>query len=363
MRVGVVGTGAISGVYLDTLARLHNVDLVGIADEVSERADQVGEQRNIPAMPVEKLITDPDVDVVLNLTNPAAHAEVTLQAISAGKEVYSEKPLAATRQDAARIIDAGQQSGLRVGTAPDTVLGTGVQTARKAIDDGLIGGPVAATATMVTLGHEHWHPNPDFYYRPGGGPLLDMGPYYVTTLITLLGPVARVVGAASHLRSTRTIGSGPRQGEQIPVDVDTHVTGVLVHESGVLSTLVISFDAVATKAGHVEVHGDAGSLVAPDPNHFDGDVLLHPAGGDWATLPTSAGYQDGARGFGIADLAAAGNDFRANATVGYHVLDVMLSLLEAADQQCSMDLTSTCLRPAPVELGPPPGGTAGHDNA
>ena len=191
-----------------------------------------------------------------------------------------------------------------VGCAPDTVLGTGIQTARKAVDDGLIGRPIAATATMVTPGHERWHPNPDFYYQPGGGPLLDMGPYYVTALVTLLGPVVSVIGAASHAARRADHRLGPTRGpERDPVATDTHVTGVLVHAWGALSTLVMSFDAVDTKSPNIEVHGEHGSLVVPDPNHFDGDVQLFALGADdWETLPVSAGYVESGRGFGISDL-------------------------------------------------------------
>lgn len=363
LRVGMVGVGAISAAYRATIDRLRAVDLVAVADLDAERAGRIAAEHGVPALPVPELINDPNVDLVLNLTNPAAHAPIALQALEAGKQVYTEKPLATTRQDGAAVVDAGRRAGLRVGSAPDTVLGTGTQTARKAIDDGVIGTPVAATATMVTPGHERWHPHPDFYYRAGGGPLLDMGPYYVTALLTLLGSVTRVIGAASHLHPFRTIGSGPRSGEQIPVEVDTHVTGILVHESGVLSTLVMSFDAAATKAAHIEVHGDRGSLIAPDPNNFDGDVRWHPVGGEWSEIPVSAGYRDASRGFGLADLAAADSAVRANATVGYHVLDIMLAVLESADRQHGVDLSSSCERPDPVPLGIAPGGRLEGDLA
>jgi predicted dehydrogenase len=233
------------------------------------------------------------------------------------------------------------------------VLGTGIQTARKAIDDGLIGPPISASATMVTPGHERWHPNPDFYYQPGGGPLLDMGPYYVTALVTLLGPVVSVMGAASHTRSERTIGSGPRKGEKIPVTIDSHVSGVLVHASGALSTLFMSFDAVQSKSPNIEIHGERGSLVVPDPNHFDGDVQLFSLGAeDWDTLPVSAGYVDSGRGFGIADLAStpAGAEPRAGGAMAYHALEVMESVLESAHSGSAVRISSTVERPAGVEL-------------
>ncbi|MGC5165398.1 Gfo/Idh/MocA family protein [Luteimicrobium sp. DT211] len=356
LRIGIVGVGAISGAYLSTFERLAAVRLVAVADLDAARAAAVAAEQDVRALTVDELVTDPEVDVVLNLTIPAAHAEIALKAIAAGKGVYGEKPLAATLDEARAVVEAGRAAGVRVGCAPDTVLGTGVQTARKAVDDGLVGTPVAATATMVTPGHERWHPNPDFYYQPGGGPLLDMGPYYVTALVTLLGPVESVVGAASHSRATRTIGSGPRAGQAVPVDVETHVTGVLRHESGALSTLVMSFDTVASRASRIEIHGEKGSLVVPDPNGFDGAVELHTLDDDWQTLPVSAGYRDGARGYGLADLAATpdGVTARANGDLAYHVLDVMTSLLTAAEKGATVAVASTCERSAPVPLSDAP---------
>jgi predicted dehydrogenase len=242
---------------------------------------------------------------------------------------------------------------VRIGCAPDTVLGTGIQTARKAIDDGLIGPPIAATATFGTPGPESWHPSPDFYYSPGGGPLLDMGPYYVTSLVTMLGPVVSVIGAASRSRASRTIGSGPRQGQLVPVSTDTHITGVLVHESGVLSSLYMSFDTVATQAARIEVHGETGSLIAPDPNRFDGDVLLRTLGSkDWDQLPVSAGYVGSSRGFGVHDLAVtdAGREPRAGGKLAFHVLDVMESVVRSAHEGRVVEIQSRCERPAAVPL-------------
>ncbi|MEA5455028.1 Gfo/Idh/MocA family oxidoreductase [Sinomonas sp. JGH33] len=355
LRVGIVGCGKIVGQYLENFRKLDDVRLAAVADIDMERARTVADEygQGVRALSVDELLAAPDVDLVLNLTIPAAHAEIALAAIAAGKAVYGEKPLAATTAEARKVLDAAKEAGVVVGCAPDTVLGTGVQTARKAIDDGLIGAPVAATATMVTPGHERWHPNPDFYYVPGGGPLLDMGPYYVTALVTLLGPVVSVIGAASHTRSERVIGSGPRTGETIPVTTDTHVTGVLVHESGALSTLVMSFDAVATHSANIEVHGSLGTLAVPDPNHFDGDTRLFRLGGsEWETLPVSAGYIDSGRGYGIADLARTpqGEEPRASGTLAYHVLDVMESLLDSAHSGKAVATTSRAERPVAVPL-------------
>jgi predicted dehydrogenase len=354
LNVGIVGCGFIIGAYLETFPKLDAVRLVAVADLDRSRADAVAaENPGVRSLSVDELMADDEVQLVLNLTIPAAHAQVALQAISAGKQVYGEKPLAADSEQAAAVLAAAAEAGLTVGCAPDTVLGTGIQTARRAIDDGLIGRPISATATMVTPGHERWHPNPDFYYSPGGGPLLDMGPYYVSTLINLLGPIASVIGAASHTRGTRTIGSGPREGEAIPVTTDTHVTGVLVHESGALSTLVMSFDAVATRSANIEVHGEKGSLIVPDPNRFDGEIQLHALGStEWETLPTSAGYVEAGRGVGIQDLALTETDAepRASGRVAFHALDVMESLLRSAHSGQSVVIESTCDRPAIVPL-------------
>src|SRR5699024_2168337 len=247
LRIGMIGCGVIAAQYLATFDVLADVELVAVADLDPARAAAVADGREgVRALAVEELLADDQVDAVLNLTIPAAHAEIDLRAIAAGKHVYSEKPFAITTEEGRAVLEAAERAGVQVGSAPDTVLGTGTQTGRAAIDDGVIGTPVAAMATMVTPGHERWHPQPDYYYAPGGGPLLDMGPYYIHALVTLLGPVRAVIGASSRQRPERTIGSGPRAGEAIPVSTDTHVTGVLVHDSGVLSTLVMSFDAVAT---------------------------------------------------------------------------------------------------------------------
>ncbi|KRE55802.1 oxidoreductase [Arthrobacter sp. Soil736] len=354
LKVGIIGCGAIIAQYLTNFRRLDQIELVAVADLDPARAEAVARDYDgVRAVSVEELLAADDVELVLNLTIPAAHGEVALKAIAAGKSVYGEKPLAAATAEARQVLAAAREAGVAVGCAPDTVLGTGIQTARKAIDDGLIGAPVSATATMVTPGHERWHPNPDFYYQPGGGPLLDMGPYYVTALVTLLGPVVSVMGAASHTRNERTIGSGPRQGERVPVDIDSHVTGVLVHASGALSTLFMSFDAVKSKSSNIEIHGELGSLAVPDPNHFDGDVQLFPLGADaWETLPVSAGYVDSGRGFGIADLASTppGAEPRAGGTLAYHVLDIMESVLESARSGAAVSIQSTAERPAAVEL-------------
>lgn len=354
LTVGIVGLGSISAQYLTTFERLPSVRLVAVADRDHAAAQAAAADREgVRVCTVDELLAAPDVEMVLNLTTPAAHAEIALGAIAAGKAVYGEKPLTATTGEARQVMDAAAAAGVTIGCAPDTVLGTGIQTARRAVDDGLIGPPISATATMAVPGHERWHPNPDFYYVPGGGPLLDMGPYYLSALVTLLGPVASVIGAASRSRATRTIGSGPRAGQTIPVTTDTHVTGVLTHVSGVLSTIVMSFDAVATRSANIEVHGESGSLVVPDPNRFTGDVVLRALGEDTPrTLPVSAGYLDAGRGIGLADIATAtpGTPPRAGGELAYHVLEVMESVLTSAHEGRAVTVHSTAERPAPVPL-------------
>jgi len=359
LRVGLIGAGHISGAYLVTLPRLPGLALTKVADLDADRALAAASQ--IPgaaAVTPQELFAADDVDLVLNLTVPLAHAEVALAAIAAGKHVYNEKPLAADTGRARDLLDAAGRAGVRVGCAPDTVLGTGIQTARAALDAGDVGRPVAATAFMTTPGHERWHPAPEFYYLPGGGPLLDMGPYYLTALVTLLGPVRRVVGMSAAPREERVIGSGPRAGTRFPVEVQTHVTGVLEHAGGALSTLMMSFDVWAARLPRIEIYGTEGSLSVPDPNGFHGTVAISRAQEQgWSELPERGGYRGASRGFGVADMAraiATGTDHRAGGDLAYHVLDVMESLLAAARDGRSVDVASTCARPAPVPLGAQP---------
>ena len=349
--IGIVGLGVISRQYLDTLLPASSVRIAAVADLDLPRAEAAAEA--IPgcrALTTAELLSDPGIRTVLNLTIPAAHAEVALAAIAHGKDVYGEKPLAATFADAARITDAAAAAGVRVGGAPDTVLGTGVQTARAAIDGGRIGRPVSASAMWISAGHESWHPQPDFYYREGGGPLLDMGPYYVTSLVQLLGPVTAVSGAGSRSRDARVIGSGPRAGESVPVEVDTHLTGILHHASGAISTVTMSFDGVRSTAAPIEVHGVDGSLIVPDPNNFAGDVQLHARGGSWETLQPSAGYVDSGRGIGLLDLVAG--EGRASGAMALHVLEIMTALAASAASGVRESLRSTVERPALVPLTP-----------
>ncbi|WP_418275197.1 Gfo/Idh/MocA family protein [Isoptericola jiangsuensis] len=364
--VGIVGLGVISGQYLTTLADHPGVRVAAVTDLDPGRAEQVA--AGLPgarvAADLDDLLADDDVSTVLDLTTPGVHAAVALACAAAGKDRYGEKPLAADLDASRQVVAAAARAGTRVGCAPDTVLGTGVQTARAAVESGLVGTPTAATATWVSAGHEHWHPHPDFYYAVGGGPLLDMGPYYLTSLVHLLGPVAWVQGAASRSRDTRTIASGPRAGQAVPVDVATHVTGVLGHADGALSTVTVSFDAVASHARPLEVHGTQGSLVVPDPNRFAGDVELNRLGGDgWEVLPPGAGFVDAGRGIGLLEMVgAAGSPAsgpgsrpapRASGDVGLHVMEVMSGLLASSESGHRVEVTTQPAVPPLVPLTPP----------
>lgn len=349
--IGVIGLGVISGQYLETLGEHPAVRIAATADLDADRARSVAERfPGARALSVAELVADPAVQTVVNLTIPAAHGEVARAALAAGKNVYGEKPLAATFDEALGVM-AGA-NGAWVGGAPDTVLGSGVQTARAVVDAGEIGRPVAAVATWLSSGHEAWHPHPDFYYREGGGPLYDMGPYYLTALFHLLGPVVRVSGASSRSRDERTIGSGPRAGERIPVEIDTHVTGVLEHAGGALSTVTFSFDAAATHAAPIEVHGETASLTLPDPNFFDGDVTMRrPRAEEWTAIAPRAGYRGAGRGIGVLDVVRGGAGAgRASGEVALHVLEIMSALTRSAREGRRITLTTTAERPPLVPL-------------
>lgn len=354
--IGIVGLGVISRAYLSTLAQYPDLRIVAVADLDEARAAEIADETGAEALDVDALVAHPGVQTVLNLTIPAAHADIALRAIASGTAVYGEKPLAASFEDAERVMAAATEAGVAVGCAPDTVLGTGIQTARGVVDSGRIGTPVFATATMVTPGHEAWHPNPDFYYQSGGGPLLDMGPYYVSSLVQILGPAVSVTGRSSRLRDTRTIANGPRNGEQIPVEIETHVTGVIEHADGALSTITTSFDGVATTAAPIEIHGTEASLAVPDPNWFAGDVQLRVRGEkEWQLVPPTHGFVDAGRGVGLRDFVhtAAGENSRASGAFGLHVLEIMTALLRSAEEGRTVPLTTTVERPPIVPLTPP----------
>jgi predicted dehydrogenase len=355
--IGLIGTGNISEAYLKGAASFPVLRIVACADANPDIARAKAATWGIEAVSVADLLADPRIDIVLNLTTPQHHVDVGLQALAAGKHVYSEKPLAIDMAQALRLVAAAKEAGLRVGSAPDTFLGGSHQTARAAIDAGAIGEVVAGSAFMMVPGHEIWHPNPDFYYRPGGGPMLDMGPYYLTCLVNLLGPVASVSGAATASYATRTIGSGPRAGEVFDVQVPTHISGLLGFENGAAVTITTSFDVWKHGHTHIELYGRTGSMIVPDPNRFQGEVLVSDRRSDWTAVPQAHGYGDGNyRILGLADMALAirdGRPHRASLELALHVLEVMAAITTSASTGQRIDLAHGCARPEALRADMP----------
>ena len=352
-KVGIIGCGNISQAYVGATKTFPVLDIVACADAYPEVAEKAAERWKIAALSVDELLARSDVDIILNLTIPQAHAEVTLQALAAGKHVHLEKPLALNRAEGQRVVDEAASKNLRVSCAPDTFLGAGIQTCRQLIDGGALGRVVAGTAFMMCPGHEGWHPNPAFYYAAGGGPVFDMAPYYLSALVTLLGPVREVSAVAVKTYSTRTVGSEPRRGEVIPVEVPTHVSGTLSFHGGAVVTMIMSFDVKRHSSAPLELHGELGSLRVPDPNTFGGPVRLFQDG-DWQEQPLVNNYTENMRGIGAADLAYALREdrpHRCHSDLAFHVLDIMQALHDASEQKKHVEVQSSCERPAPLPLG------------
>lgn len=354
VKIGIIGCGNISPVYFKAARRMQVLQLVGCADMVLERAQARAKEFDTQAFTVDELIAHPEVQIIINLTIPAAHGDIGLRVLQAGKSVYNEKPLAATREQAREMLELAAARGVLVGGAPDTFMGAGLQTCRRLIDDGIIGKPIHANAWFIGGGPEPWHPDPEFFYAPGGGPMFDMGPYYVTALVTLLGAARRVSGATAAAYAERTIGSGPKKGNKINVQIPTHVTGVIDFEGGAIGTLVASFDAGAGDLG-ITIYGTEGTMIVPDPNTFGGPVKVKRKGfKDFAEANLTHSYADQSRGLGVADMAYALQSRRAHRASGalaYHVLDVMHSIHDASRDGRHIAMASGIARPTPLPSG------------
>lgn len=358
----MVGCGAISAAYFKMAAKLPDIEMVACADLDMDRAKARAAEFGVPrALPVEELLGDDQVEIVLNLTVPKAHAPVALRSLESGKHTYAEKPLGVDREEGREILEAATARGLRVGCAPDTFMGAGIQTARKAIEDGSIGQPVAFTAFMMGRGHESWHPSPEFYYEVGGGPMFDMGPYYLTALLNLLGPVRRISGMASIAIPERIITSQPKHGKKITVETPDHICGMMEFENGAVGTLITTFATLhAAYDGKtpITVFGTEGTLRVPDPNGFDGPVYVRRAGDEeWQELPHAfpTGY---GRAIGIADMAHAirtGRPHRANGEQAFAVLDLMQGFLDSSGEGKDLAPVRPYERPAPMATGLPYG--------
>ena len=357
MRIGILGCGHVSDQYFVGLARHGHLSVVACADLDRERAARKAAEHGVPrSCSPEALLADPEIDLVVNLTPPQAHAGASRAAIAAGKHVWSEKPLAATLEEAREVVAAAAAAGVRLGCAPDTFLGGGIQTAIKLVRDGWIGDTVSGGVALVTEhGYEHFHPDVRSFYGKGGGPVLDLGPYYVTALVAMLGPVARVTALARATFSERIAGAGPRRGERIPVEVPTHVTGALDFECGALVTVLMSWDVWATNLPYLELYGSAGSLSMNNPDEFGGEPRLRRAGSEeleqpppppgtvhWSPVPLISPGDVG-RGIGIADVAHAIDErrpHRASGELAYHVLEVLTALERSATEGARIEIES-----------------------
>lgn len=354
--VGIIGAGVISTTYLENLTSFPDVSVKMVADLDTERAAAQAAAHNVPSSgPVTELLARDDIELVVNLTIPAAHVPVGLAILDSGKHIWTEKPLALDRPSARKLLDLAREKGLRVASAPDTVLGAAFQTARRTIEAGRIGEPRTGLALFQSPGPESWHPAPEFLFQEGGGPLLDIGPYYLSGLVSLLGPAHRVTATGSKARDTRVIGSGPRAGTEFEVTVPTTVAALIEFERGGSAQIVLTFDS-ALRRTTLEVAGTRGSAVVPDPNRFDGPTLLHLLGEtDTVEIPHEG--HDASRGTGVLELARAiraGVPERASGTFAYHVLDVMLSIEDAytQGQPVLVDSTTDVPPPLPADWDP-----------
>jgi predicted dehydrogenase len=349
--IGIIGCGNISEAYLKAAATFPILDVRGVADLRPEAAQARARAFGVKAMSVKQLLADPSIEIVVNLTVPLAHVEVGLQAIEAGKHVHSEKPLGVRAGEARKLLDAAAARGLRVGCAPDTFLGGAHQTCRKLIDEGAIGLPLAGTAFFMCPGHESWHPSPAFYYAPGGGPMLDMGPYYITELVNLLGPVEQVAGMTARAREQRTITSEPLAGQTMTVEVATHVAGTMRFVSGAVVTIAMSFDVPQHRHAPIELYGSESTLLVPDPNRFGGSIEIG-RNKSWSERPVQHLYADGNyRIIGVADLAhalRAQRPHRASGELAYHVLEVMEAFQISSERGAHVSIESRPPRPAMV---------------
>jgi predicted dehydrogenase len=354
-KVGVVGCGNISGAYLRAAKKVTDIIEVPVCADIRPAvAEAKAKEFGIKAVGLDEIYSDKSLDIILNLTLPAVHAEVNLKALNAGKHVHCEKPFALNMADAKKVMALAARKKLRVGCAPDTFLGGGLQTCRKIIDDGIIGKPVAGTAFMMCHGHEGWHPNAGFYYLKGGGPMLDMGPYYVTALIHLLGPVESVAAFTGMTFKTRIATCKELAGKKLPVEVQTHQAGVMKFRNGAIINIVMSFDVWRHTHNPIEIYGTEGSLQVPDPNTFGGQPKVWVKGSEWKDVPLSHGYAENMRIIGVADMAAgiAGKRaHRCDGSMAMHALETMLAFETSSKSGKAVKIKTQCKQPKALPVG------------
>lgn len=356
VKVAMIGVGAISGIYLQNITEtFHELELIGVCDLVRGRAEKAQKEYNVPKLyeTMHDAFRDKEVQIVLNLTRPSEHFEVTKAALLAGKHVYSEKPLGATFEEGAELVKLAGEKGLMLGGAPDTFLGAGLQTCRRLIDDGVIGEVVGAAAFMICRGHETWHPDPEFYYKRGGGPMMDMGPYYITALLNLVGGVKAVTGVTKSAFPKRLITSAPKRGQVVTVEVPTSITGIMEFENGAVGTIFTTFDVHYPAQARLEIYGTHGTLFAPDPNYFGGPIsLFTPEEKAFKELPLLYDYKENSRALGLADMANAilnNRPARADYHQTLHALEVMTAFEKSSDAHGRVEMKTVFQRRAPMD--------------
>ncbi|MGN1345488.1 MAG: Gfo/Idh/MocA family protein [Eubacteriales bacterium] len=346
MKIGIVGCGDISGIYLSNITgKFRNLEVAGICDLIREKAERRAKEYGVTKIysDMYELFADPEVDIVLNITRPNDHYGVTRAALLAGKHVYSEKPLATDLDKGRELVALAKEKGLYLGGAPDTFMGAGIQTARRLIDEGEIGKIIGANVFFLGRGPESWHPDPEFFYKYGGGPMLDMGPYYVTTLVNLLGAADSVMAYGRISFPQRVIGSEPHKGEVIDVEVDTFATGAIRFASGAIASLTVSFDTYTDCHEFIEIYGEKGSIHVPDPNTFGGDVTINREGRGYEKVPLDPGFTVNSRALGLSEMADAieqGRMHRANYMQQLHVLEIMLAFQKSSRGNAPVKITS-----------------------
>lgn len=364
LRVGVVGCGNISTAYFRLAPLFKGVRMVACADLKPELAAAQAKAFGLRAMTVDELLAAKDIDIVVNLTIPAAHYAISKAALDAGKHVYSEKPFVLSLKEGLDLKKRAEKKGLRIGSAPDTFLGGAAQQARALVDSGRIGRITSGVCHVMNHGMEHWHPNPDFFYAPGGGPILDLGPYYISSLVQLAGPVTRVGALTSIPAPQRTIANGPRNGETVPVDTPTTIHALLHFDNGAVVTLNASWDVWAHGHAPIELYGEDGTLYVPDPNFFGGTVGLTAKDKPLKKLPAwkhplGVPNQDSPRGplanyrtVGLADMALGileGRPHRCSLDFALHAIEIMTAILQSGETGKFVTLTTTCERPEALD--------------
>ncbi|ODT05851.1 MAG: oxidoreductase [Mesorhizobium sp. SCN 65-20] len=365
LGVGVIGCGNISKTYFSRAPQFKGIEMRACADINMDAARARAKEFKLRAETVEDLLAAKDIDIVVNLTVPAVHYEVSRQAIEAGKHVYSEKPFVLAVKDGLDLKKRADKKGVRIGSAPDTFLGGSHQLARHLIDTGKLGKITSGTCHVMSHGMEHWHPNPDFFFQPGGGPILDLGPYYIANLVQLIGPVARVAALASIPAKERTISSKPRAGEKIPVTTPTTILALMEFENGAAFTFNASWDVWDHQHSPMELYGETGTIHMPDPNFFGGELRYSKGNKPVKTLPKwdhpfgvpnekhNHGMMANYRTAGLADMALAimqGRPHRCSLELANHVIDIMTGILKSGETKKFVEMQTTCERPEP--LGP-----------